>query len=422
MSRLYARVRGTRFPFLALVLVLVVISSGLAAPALAGESSAGESAVLQGNQDPQAGGGAPAAPCQEDPRHRQLDFWVGEWRVVDPQGQQVGINRIKKLHGGCVIEENWSSSSGGTGQSMNFLDPKTGRWQQHWADSRGGVVWYEGEVRDGVMHFAGENILRDGTVRMSRVVLEPLDGGRVHHFIEHSTDGGATWSTYFDGTYIPLGEAVAEAGGGPEAEAATAPQVVPIPPAGEGSAAKPMPAPSSEVAPPASAPASAEPGETPVKAVSVQVPERQVPLAERAQVRMASPMVLEIALGAIDSIPEGYAWSTREVGAYVCEGVTVKRVEVARRMRRGSVELEITLALHGSRYLHQAAAEVELLSGGETVASGRLKEVAVGRSIGLQDPDEGREKSLTLTLERGQFEALFAGGERPSLRVTVTVR
>ena len=41
-----------------------------------------------------AAGAQPTAPCEQDARHRVLDFWVGEWQVVDGDGQAVGTNRI----------------------------------------------------------------------------------------------------------------------------------------------------------------------------------------------------------------------------------------------------------------------------------------------------------------------------------------
>ena len=35
-------------------------------------------------------------PCSTA-EHRQFDFWVGDWVVHNPQGQQVGTNRIEKI-------------------------------------------------------------------------------------------------------------------------------------------------------------------------------------------------------------------------------------------------------------------------------------------------------------------------------------
>ena len=143
-----------------------------------------------------------ARPCMFDPKYNEFDFWVGEWEVFNPQGQKVGENIIEKDLNGCMLVENWTSVSGGSGKSINYYEPGSGKWKQNWVDATGGIVWYQGEVKDGAMHFSGENISKDGTKTLARVVLKPLADGKVHHFIENSADGGETWTLYFDGTYV----------------------------------------------------------------------------------------------------------------------------------------------------------------------------------------------------------------------------
>jgi hypothetical protein len=142
-------------------------------------------------------------PCAYDPRYQEFDFWVGEWDVFNPQGRQVGVNIIEKILNGCALLENWSSVFGTSGMSINYYDPSDGKWKQNWSDARGGIVWYQGEIKDGAMHFSGENISPDGSRQLARVVIKPLENGNVHHFIEQSADGGKTWNVYFDGTYVP---------------------------------------------------------------------------------------------------------------------------------------------------------------------------------------------------------------------------
>ncbi|HEX9653818.1 MAG TPA: tetratricopeptide repeat protein [bacterium] len=144
-----------------------------------------------------------ARPCEYSEKHRAFDFWIGEWEVFNPQGQQIGANVIEKILNGCVLYENWTSArSGYFGKSFNYYEPSAGRWKQNWVDATGGIVWYAGEVKDGVMHFAGENISMDGSKQLARVTFTPLPDGRVHHVIEQSADDGKTWSVYFDGMYV----------------------------------------------------------------------------------------------------------------------------------------------------------------------------------------------------------------------------
>jgi len=136
------------------------------------------------------------------PELRQFDFWVGDWDVYNAKGVKVGANKIELLLDGHLIQETWTSAKGGTGRSLNYFDPKSGTWKQNWVDDKGGIVRYEGSVKDGAMHFSGESINAKGEVEIARVTLEPMSDGRVHHLIEHSKDGGKTWFIYFDGTYV----------------------------------------------------------------------------------------------------------------------------------------------------------------------------------------------------------------------------
>jgi tetratricopeptide (TPR) repeat protein len=141
-------------------------------------------------------------PCEHQPRYRAFDFWVGDWDVF--QGtQQVGHNRIEKVLDGCALQENWTSGYGNQGRSLNYFDPASGKWKQNWVDDGGSVVWYEGEIVDGAMHFHGENVQPDGKKSLARVLLAPLPDGAVHHVIERSDDGGKTWSKGFDAIYRP---------------------------------------------------------------------------------------------------------------------------------------------------------------------------------------------------------------------------
>lgn len=143
-----------------------------------------------------------ANPCEYDPKARQLDFWVGEWTVFNPAGQQIGTNSLSKIDGGCVIQERWTDGFGGTGTSINFVDPADGKWKQTWVASNGSRIVMSGEFRDGAMRFEGTTVARNGTTSLHRTTLTPLPDGRVRQFIEGSTDGGKTWTAQFDGYYV----------------------------------------------------------------------------------------------------------------------------------------------------------------------------------------------------------------------------
>ncbi len=142
-----------------------------------------------------------AMPCESLTEARQFDFWLGDWRVEDAGGTHAGDNRIRKAELGCVLIENWTSRGGGTGMSINYFDPVSGQWVQNWVGLnllihlRGGLI--DGSmVLEGTVHY-----YRDGKTNPMRGTWTPLPDGRVRQHFEHSTDGGTTWTTWFDGFY-----------------------------------------------------------------------------------------------------------------------------------------------------------------------------------------------------------------------------
>jgi hypothetical protein len=144
----------------------------------------------------------PPSPCKSRPEYRQFDFWVGEWDVLNPRGQQAGTNSVQLILGDCVVFENWTSARGSDGKSFNVYNAAKGKWQQTWVDGSGGVLELLGEYRDGAMRFSGETKGGDGKVRLERLTFTKLDGGRVRQFWEQSADGGKTWTVAFDGMYV----------------------------------------------------------------------------------------------------------------------------------------------------------------------------------------------------------------------------
>jgi hypothetical protein len=137
----------------------------------------------------------PAAglPCAGE-GHRQFDFWVGRWRVEQPDGKLAGTNRISRINGGCALLEEWSGSSGMTGKSLNIFDPSRKVWHQTWVDSSGTLLVIEGSFENGSMRLGNAT---------DRITWTALAQGQVRQLWEQSGDGGKTWKVVFDGRYIP---------------------------------------------------------------------------------------------------------------------------------------------------------------------------------------------------------------------------
>lgn len=134
-------------------------------------------------------------------RHREFDFWIGEWDVFDPAGQRVGGNVITKAERGFLIHERWTDGAGRTGQSLNFVDAADGRWKQVWIDDFGNSVWYAGSLREGAMFFEGTRSLAPGKTAATRCTFTPNPDGSVRQLIEDQRPDG-TWIVGFDGKYV----------------------------------------------------------------------------------------------------------------------------------------------------------------------------------------------------------------------------
>ncbi len=146
-----------------------------------------------------------AEPCNHDPRFREFDFWVGEWEVTTAAGAVAGTNRISREELGCTLIERWSGATGGTGTSLNYFDPVSGNWVQHWVGvgviiDIGGGLRGESMVLEGHVHYIGS-----GETRPFRGTWTPLDDGRVRQLFEESQDEDKSWRPWFEGFYTRTG-------------------------------------------------------------------------------------------------------------------------------------------------------------------------------------------------------------------------
>ncbi len=143
-------------------------------------------------------------PCMANSQARQFDFWIGEW-VVYITGTQTlaGNSKIEMIAGGCALLENWDSKAS-NGKSLNFVDPITNKWKQTWVGSyvAGIQEFVEGEYKDGAMRFTFETNSQQGNKVMGRFIFYNEKTGQVRQFNETSSDGGKSWTTSYDYTYV----------------------------------------------------------------------------------------------------------------------------------------------------------------------------------------------------------------------------
>ena len=141
----------------------------------------------------------PCGPAE----YRQFDFWVGEWDVRNPAGQLGGTNSITREYGGCVLVERWVGPTGiPAGTSQNFYHKGDGKWHQNWIDGQAsGPLWLVGGLDEN-----GAMVMMDADRSanpLNRITWTPNPDGSVRQHWEQSTDGGSTWTTAFDGLYVP---------------------------------------------------------------------------------------------------------------------------------------------------------------------------------------------------------------------------
>lgn len=145
---------------------------------------------------------AALTPCTA-PEFRHFDFWLGEWDVTGGGSPQpTATNSITATQGGCVVFEQYTAGAF-TGMSINFYDAARETWRQTWMSNGGGAVYLEGGLNEN-----GEMVMSDANLPSStasgtinRVTWTPNPDGSVRQFWQSSSDGGATWTTAFDGLY-----------------------------------------------------------------------------------------------------------------------------------------------------------------------------------------------------------------------------
>ena len=140
--------------------------------------------------------------CMGSDTHRQFDFWLGQWQVTDADGTTVyGENEITLSERGCALREQWRSSRGGTGSSINYFNPVDGLWHQHWVDSGASIIHISGGMKGNSMVLEGRiDYLQPPRSADFRGRWTPLADGRVRQFFEER-DAEGEWQTWFEGFY-----------------------------------------------------------------------------------------------------------------------------------------------------------------------------------------------------------------------------
>jgi len=138
----------------------------------------------------------------EAPEYRQFDFWVGNWAAYDTKGNLQGHNRVEKVYGDCVIQENWRGIGGSIGSSFNIYDATRKVWHQTWVSNTGELLTIEGKLQGKDMVMIGQQVDAKGLPVLNRITWAPTADG-VHQVWDSSSDNGKTWQILYDGFLRP---------------------------------------------------------------------------------------------------------------------------------------------------------------------------------------------------------------------------
>ncbi|MFK7821043.1 MAG: tetratricopeptide repeat protein [Planctomycetaceae bacterium] len=133
----------------------------------------------------------------------ELDFWIGDWDLEDRAGDKPIRTMVLQKQNGYVLTESWRGEDDQAGTVVTFFDPREGKWKQNRIDNDGAIVYYTGEVEDGVVKFAGDFVNVDGSAGQRRITMAPDESEQmVDYVVEESVDDGDTWSVTFRGRWV----------------------------------------------------------------------------------------------------------------------------------------------------------------------------------------------------------------------------
>lgn len=136
---------------------------------------------------------------------------------------------------------------------------------------------------------------------------------------------------------------------------------------------------------------------------------------------MEAPMVLELAVGDLDAIPEGYSWRTRETQVFEVEQARILEVRVAQQRQKKKRRLEIALDFFSRKKSQRFDVELQIKESGRTLET--LTTVAsAGRRVPEQLNNGAVTEKLLVTLEEDVYQSLFGAEGKPELRLQIDPR
>jgi len=152
----------------------------------------------------QAAGQTSQRRACSSPEYRQFDFFAGDWDGFDVDKPEVRVahNRVTWILDGCVLLEDYQGTDGSHGESFTIYDASRRVWHQSWVTNRGVLLVIEGGPQREEMVLSGTDRTPEGKERLVRGIWKAIPGG-VRETAARSTDGGKTWTPWFDMVFRP---------------------------------------------------------------------------------------------------------------------------------------------------------------------------------------------------------------------------
>jgi hypothetical protein len=151
---------------------------------------------------PPAFGATNVGPCSANPESRQLNYWLGDWKIGGPGAGPSATSKVYLALDGCMVVEKWDGGRGHRGENMFGYSADDKSWHGMFADNMGRVhVFVDGKVASGSAEFTGPSQAANGKTVRNRVRIVRVSPDKVDQIWEKSSDNGATWTTEFRGEY-----------------------------------------------------------------------------------------------------------------------------------------------------------------------------------------------------------------------------
>ena len=140
--------------------------------------------------------------CATNSESRQLDYWLGDWKVGAEGSSGNAHSTVSLSLDKCLVVENWDGGRGHVGQNIMGYSADDKSWYGMFADNEGRVhVFTSGKVTSGSAQFVGASHGSNGETVLNRVRVVRLTPDKVEQIWEKSTDNGSTWNVMFKGEY-----------------------------------------------------------------------------------------------------------------------------------------------------------------------------------------------------------------------------